>query len=79
MSQTASKIVDVMYLKNEDGKVFEFKGPKFNKLKKEIKAGRGGAEVCNLMESGYVSFVCAVGEEEVDAIGLEELNAGYFA
>lgn len=74
-----SKIVDVMYLKNEGGKVFELKGRQFNKLKAEIKAGRGGAEVCNLMESGYVSFVCVVGDDEVDAIGLEELTADYFA
>lgn len=74
-----SKIATVMYLKNEDGKVFEFKGAKFNKLKKEIKAGRGGAEVCNLMESGYTSFVCSVSEDEVAEVALDELSAVHFA
>lgn len=76
--KTATKIASVLYLKNEDGKVFELKGAKFNKLRKELLAGRGGVEVCNLVESGYTGFVCSIGEDEVAEIALDNLDASYF-
>ena len=63
-----------VYLKTEDGKTVELRGPRFNKLKKEITAGRGGPEVTALIMAGNVSFLADDGQ----CYGLEEITADTF-
>lgn len=52
----ATKIVNVLWLKDSAGKTHRLQGRKFASLVRELKAGRGGPEVCNLIESGYETF-----------------------
>jgi len=47
----------------------------FKKLVKELKAGRGQAEICGLLESGYEEFLAVDGQAySTDSMTLELLG-----
>lgn len=46
MSQT-------LFIRHESGATHAFAGKRLAKLLRELQAGRGGPEVCRLIESGY--------------------------
>jgi hypothetical protein len=51
-----------MYLHHRSGAMHELGGRRLKKLQREILAGRGGAEVTQLVESGYDGFLARSGE-----------------
>lgn len=51
-----------MYLHHGTGAMHELTGRRLRKLQREILAGRGGAEVTLLVESGYDGFLARSGE-----------------
>jgi len=51
-----------IYLHHTDGAMHALRNRRLAKLRKEILAGRGGPEVCALVESGYDGYLGADGE-----------------
>lgn len=51
-----------LYMKHESGAMHYLKGRRFNKLRSEIYAGRGGSEITALVEAGYEGFLGPDGE-----------------
>jgi hypothetical protein len=47
----------------KDGKTFDLRGRKANKLRAELLAGRGGPEVTALVDNGYTGFLGPDGTE----------------
>jgi hypothetical protein len=50
-----------LYLK-KNGQTLQLPDAKFKKLLKELKAGRGGAEITRLIENGYDEFLASDGQ-----------------
>lgn len=66
--------IHTLYLKRE-GQVMQLPAPKFKKLLKELKAGRGGSEILLLMENGFTEFIGQDGEAyDTDSLSLELLG-----
>ena len=63
-----------LYLRHSNGATHTLSGARLKKLRKEILAGRGGAEVTALVESGYSGFLGLDGNDT----DFEALN-DYFA
>ncbi len=46
-----------LYIKHSDGALHALTGRKLKKLLSEVKAGRGGVEIAELMDCGYIGFL----------------------
>jgi hypothetical protein len=69
MSQTATIY---LYAGNQ---TFQMPARKFAKLVREMRAGRGGSEIMDLVNSGYEEFLAADGERYcIDGMTLELLG-----
>ena len=74
MTETDRSPVTTLYV-YADGQTCQYPQPKFAKLLKELKAGRGGAEITRLVENGYDEFLGADGQTySVDSMSLELLG-----
>jgi hypothetical protein len=74
MIETDKSPVTALYV-YVDGKTCQYPQSKFSKLLKELKAGRGGAEIARLVENGYDEFLGADGQAySVDSMSLELLG-----
>lgn len=59
----------------KNGQTCQYPESKFRKLLRELKAGRGGAEITRLVENGYDEFLGADGQAySVDSMSLELLG-----
>ncbi len=64
----------VLYMK-KDGATYQYPDRKFQKLLKELQAGRGQAEMTRLIENGYDEFLGADGQAYcTDGMTLELLG-----
>ena len=73
MAKIKSKVA--VYLKNTEGAIHEFSGRGFKTLRREIMSNRGGPEVLNLIESGYVEF----GADDGQFYAIETLGVDTFS
>jgi hypothetical protein len=73
------QIVDVLILKDENGRTSFLKGRRFARLRKEILACGGGETITALVESGYVGFLCDFNDGSVDLVPLDALSPELFA
>jgi len=59
----------------KNGQTCQYPEPKFRKLLKELKAGRGQVEMTTLIENGYDEFLAADGQTySIDGMTLELLG-----
>lgn len=59
----------------KNGQTCQYPDAKFRRLLKELKAGRGQAEMTSLIENGYDEFLAADGETySVDGMTLQLLG-----
>ena len=58
-----STALPVLFLRHESGATHALRGPRLAKLRREILAGRGGAEVTALVMSGYEGFLGSDGHD----------------